>query len=80
MTSLLAELLFSHLLLAEKSEKPTAMTPHPVLAVDKTEIKGRDKEDGEVPASREEDGGSRDSMGLKPLAVTHVYRGDLLTR
>ena len=34
------------------------MTPHPV---DETKVKDEGKKGGEVPASREKDGGSRDS-------------------
>ena len=59
----MAELLFSHLLLAEE---PTAMTSHPVLAVDETE-------GSEVPTSREEDGGSRDSNLPSPPPDTSKY-------
>ena len=37
------------------------MTQHPMLAADETEVKGRDKEGGEVSASRKEDEGSAGS-------------------
>ena len=55
---------------AGNSEESKAMTSHPVLTVDEAVVKGVSKEGGEVPASRKEDGGSRDSKLPSAVPVT----------
>ena len=57
----MAELLLSFPFSEKNSEEPSARTSHPLLQVDETEVKDKGKESSEVPASRDKDGGSRDS-------------------